>query len=165
MLDQRYIWGRYCRQILEVYAITLKLVTNESWRETQFKLMHKAYIPFSTEHSTPKEASCPWCSVSRPTLYHRQSMDMSAHFRILGSNPIFHPEIQKSFIQKLSEIKRDLKTLLFREKLDIILQNDWHNKSFETRWRSFIDICLTTFEVSSLQTPFVFTSRGGGPIQ
>lgn len=75
---------------------------------------------------------------------------------------VAHRTILKHWISPtpptLSEIKKELKLLLFREKLDNILQNDGCDQRLESRWRSFIDKHLMATEESSLQTLFRFTS-------
>lgn len=57
--------------ILVGYKITRSIIPNESWRETQFTLMHRAYYPFSTRHPSTSGALCPWCSFHKPSLLHR----------------------------------------------------------------------------------------------
>lgn len=47
-----------------------KLVVSETWRETHFKIIHRAYYPFRTSISEPAQAHCPWCSFSRLNLLH-----------------------------------------------------------------------------------------------
>lgn len=44
---------------------------NESWWETQFKLLHKAYILAYMDSTNPLSALCPCCNSSCPTLMHR----------------------------------------------------------------------------------------------
>lgn len=56
--------------ILKSYRITRNIIPNESWRETQFKLMHRAYYPFSSKLPSTTGASCPWCSLHKPSLLH-----------------------------------------------------------------------------------------------
>lgn len=36
-------------KILQGYKSILRLVPNEQWRETQLKIIHRAYIPFISE--------------------------------------------------------------------------------------------------------------------
>lgn len=58
-------------KILEGYRHIRKFTTSETWRETQFKIIHRAYFPFCFNKTDPSQAQCPWCSTPRPTLLHR----------------------------------------------------------------------------------------------
>lgn len=57
--------------IVRGYKITRAIIQCESWRETQFKIMHRAYYPFSTTGSPDIGPACPWCLSNKPTLLHR----------------------------------------------------------------------------------------------
>lgn len=57
-------------RIITGFNSTCTYVT-EFWHEQQFKIMHRAYIPFlSSLQQTPKR-QCPLCDQERPTLLHR----------------------------------------------------------------------------------------------
>lgn len=58
-------------KILDGYRLIRKLTISETWRETQFKIIHRAYFPFRFNKEDPSQALCPWCSLPRPTLLHR----------------------------------------------------------------------------------------------
>lgn len=58
-------------KILEGYRQVRKLTISETWRETQFKIIHRAYYPFYFTKDNPSQMKCPWCSEPRPTLLHR----------------------------------------------------------------------------------------------
>lgn len=56
---------------IQGYNKTIQLITSEEWRETQCKLMHRAYLPYVTLQDFSASKSCPFCKAPRPTLYHR----------------------------------------------------------------------------------------------
>lgn len=59
-------WKNDCRG----YNNVQKIVINESWRETQFNFIHRAYIPFIINPSSINVGRCPKCKIYRPTLAH-----------------------------------------------------------------------------------------------
>lgn len=56
---------------LKGYYKISRLAINESWRETQFKILHRAYIPFLHIPDQSKKVKCPKCLMDRPTLQHK----------------------------------------------------------------------------------------------
>lgn len=48
-----------------------QLTPNEVWRETQLKISHRAYMPFSSSKTDASKAFCPLCHLRKPTLAHR----------------------------------------------------------------------------------------------
>lgn len=58
-------------KILEGYKTVRNLTASESWSETQFKIIHRAYFPFRFNKKDPTQAQCSWCNLPRPTLLHR----------------------------------------------------------------------------------------------
>lgn len=48
-----------------------KLVPNESWRETQLKIVHRAHIPFLSNKQAQTSSTCPLCLHPKPSLTHR----------------------------------------------------------------------------------------------
>lgn len=58
-------------RILEGYRHIHKLTISETWRETQFQIIHRAYYLFRTNEAGSTQAQCPWCSLPYHTLLHR----------------------------------------------------------------------------------------------
>lgn len=54
---------------LKGYCKISRLAINEAWRETQFKILHRAYIPFLHIPDQPEKKKCPKCLMARPTCY------------------------------------------------------------------------------------------------
>lgn len=57
--------------ILRGYLKIRKITINKAWRETQFKLIHKAYIPALFLRSTTHKTTCPQCGQHKLSLAHR----------------------------------------------------------------------------------------------
>lgn len=51
-------------KFLNRYTKILQLIPNESWKETQKKCIHHAFIPFLSDKCNPQSALCPLCSLS-----------------------------------------------------------------------------------------------------
>lgn len=60
-----------CDKFLEGYLKLCKCIINETWRETQFKLIHRAFIPFLSSNSPSHLAAYPQCGSKKPSLFHR----------------------------------------------------------------------------------------------
>lgn len=58
-------------KILQGLNSVQKLTPNEIWRETQLKIAHRAYMPFSSTKSDMSKAFCPLCHTRKPSLAHR----------------------------------------------------------------------------------------------
>lgn len=58
-------------RIISGYNSTCSYVTNEFWREQQFKIMHRAYIPALPPTQQSHKHLCPLCSQEKPSLLHR----------------------------------------------------------------------------------------------
>lgn len=56
---------------MEGYQKVRSLVVCKTWRETQFRIAHWAYHPYCPDALDPSLSSCSWCSIPRPTLFHR----------------------------------------------------------------------------------------------
>lgn len=63
-------------RFLAGYKDTCRLTTSELWRETQYKILHRAYTPYFYKGSKLKLeeekyiSRCPKCSTPKPTLKH-----------------------------------------------------------------------------------------------
>lgn len=57
--------------ILRGYRKITHLTINENWKETQLKILHRAYIPFVKVPGQPEKENCPKCYHHRPTLIHK----------------------------------------------------------------------------------------------
>lgn len=56
--------------IIEKLLLGYNKIPNESWTETQLKILHRAYIPFLSEKNNQNSATC-LCHQARPSLtYH-----------------------------------------------------------------------------------------------
>lgn len=62
-----------------------KHIINEAWREPQFKLMHRAFIPFICSYSSQQHAKCPHCA----------SNSLWVCFLVSGSLPRSPPSVTK----------------------------------------------------------------------
>lgn len=58
-------------KLLLGYNKIQQLIPNEAWRETQLKILHRAYIPFLSVKNNSDAAKCPLYHQSRPSLAHR----------------------------------------------------------------------------------------------
>lgn len=56
--------------LLKGYKATLKIISNYFWWETQFKLLHRVFIPYITPQDSPGEKLCPLCKEPCLTLLH-----------------------------------------------------------------------------------------------
>lgn len=56
---------------LKGYCKISHLAIKETWRETQFKILYSAYIPFLHIPDQPEKKKCPKCLMARPTLLHK----------------------------------------------------------------------------------------------
>lgn len=56
---------------LEGYLDTLKHITNEFWREQQYKILHRAYIPHLPHATQQNKTLCLLCASPRPNLTHK----------------------------------------------------------------------------------------------
>lgn len=73
-------------KILESYLKVGKCITNKTWRETQFKWIHRAFIPFLPSNST-SQFSTMWVhkALTVPSL-----LALSSDLHLLGLNYHFH---------------------------------------------------------------------------
>lgn len=67
-------------RILDSYNSTCAFSTNEFWQEQQFKIMHRAYIPYLMSTYSSDQQQCPRCSVSRTSLHHRLCPHISCYW-------------------------------------------------------------------------------------
>lgn len=70
-------------KLLAGYHKITNLAINKSCRETQFKIMHRTYIPYLNIPSLPDAGLCAICNTSRPLVI-TQVMDMPTSILILG---------------------------------------------------------------------------------
>lgn len=59
------------KKILMGHLKLMKHVMNEAWRETQYKILHKAYIPFLIILDKPDTVLCTKRDAPKPSLFHK----------------------------------------------------------------------------------------------
>lgn len=143
------------KKLLQAYHKTCKLIVNEVWRETQFKIINRTYLPFLIDTVNSVNSLCPWRGFHCPTLFHCfwSCIAISSYWDqvlnyIFGITTIqfikdhwlclFGHDVQRLSLNHLQQeifynglttispnyltIMKDLKSLLYMEKLDIIVQ-------------------------------------------
>lgn len=206
-------WGKdfpdsdIVEKVLQGYQKTLQLTPNEVWRETQLKIMHRAYIPFISDKTVQGAANCPMCRQPKPSLSHRfwscpfistfWDQIISYIFKItllkipkdplllifgywddqlLPWSPITHPTYKdwalislllarrlilqnwtSSLCPQISQLKRELLTLLHRDKLNTDFRKELPHTRFYSRWWAFMQSTLSQEELQNFEnTSFAY---------
>lgn len=196
-------------KLLQGYRKVTNIMINETWREMQFKLLHRAYFPFLTsEKSNPYYRSCPHCGTHKPSLFHRLwscppianfwdqvsvfmefitkkklhkspllflfSYEDSApqptsakttsthihqwsHLCLLAARRVLMKTWTKPPPPSITLLKKELTELLYKEKLDAVLQNHVPTKRFFIRWRQYIEGTFSPSEISELMSSFQYS--------
>lgn len=195
--------------IVRGYSLTRAITQCESLRETQFKIIHRAYYPFSTARSPDIGPASPWCLINKPTLLHRLwtcppivvfwtavtrfitrvthfSLETEPKLLLFGCPPHIEPYsfaynllprstrhwillallmARRTILQhlitssppSLSAAIKGLKSLLYKENLDLFSSFPQSKTKFEQKWSAFIKSSLSTSEQQSLiSNAFIF---------